>query len=65
VIAAQAMNLGRRLTQTARLFPNGPALIQEGGKTWSWGEMEQGVVAKRYWRSTRPSIGTTTPACAT
>ncbi|MDR3453035.1 MAG: acyl-CoA synthetase [Rhodoferax sp.] len=39
------MNLGRLLTQTARLFPDRPALIQEGGKTWTWGEMEQRVAA--------------------
>ncbi|HEY8357231.1 MAG TPA: AMP-binding protein, partial [Ramlibacter sp.] len=43
--AAQAMNLGRLLTHTARLFPERPALIQEGGRTWTWGEMEQRVAA--------------------
>jgi len=45
VNAAQAMNLGQLLTQTARLFPDRPALIQEGGKTWTWAEMEQRVAA--------------------
>jgi acyl-CoA synthetase (AMP-forming)/AMP-acid ligase II len=43
--AAQAMNLGQLLTQTARLFPDRPALIQEGGRTWTWSEMEQRVAA--------------------
>ncbi|MDB5860424.1 MAG: AMP-dependent synthetase and ligase [Ramlibacter sp.] len=43
--AAQVMNLGSLLTQTARLFPDRPALIQEGGRTWTWGEMEQRVAA--------------------
>ena len=42
---AQVMNLGHLLTQTARLFPDRPALIQEGGRTWTWGEMEQRVAA--------------------
>jgi len=45
VNAAQVMNLGHLLTQTARLFANRPALIQEGGRTWTWGEMEQRVAA--------------------
>ncbi|WP_232080905.1 acyl-CoA synthetase [Variovorax sp. SRS16] len=39
------MNLGRLLTQTAQLFGDRPALIQEGGPTWTWGEMEQRVAA--------------------
>ena len=43
--AAQVMNLGHLLTQTARLFPDRPALIQEGGRTWTWGEMEQRVAS--------------------
>ncbi|VTU27303.1 Long-chain-fatty-acid--CoA ligase [Variovorax sp. PBL-E5] len=43
--AAQVMNLGRLLTQTAQLFGDRPALIQEGGPTWTWGEMEQRVAA--------------------
>lgn len=43
--AAQVMNLGHLLTQTARLFADRPALIQEGGRTWTWGEMEQRVAA--------------------
>lgn len=43
--AAQVMNLGRLLTHTARLFPDRPALIQEGGRTWTWGELEQRVAA--------------------
>jgi acyl-CoA synthetase (AMP-forming)/AMP-acid ligase II len=43
--AAQVMNLGRLLTHTARLFPQRAALVQEGGRTWTWGEMEQRVAA--------------------
>ena len=43
--AAQVMNLGQLLPQTARMFPDRPALIQEGGRTWTWGEMEQRVAA--------------------
>jgi acyl-CoA synthetase (AMP-forming)/AMP-acid ligase II len=39
------MNLGQLLTQTARLFPGRPALIQEGGCTWTWAEMERRVAA--------------------
>jgi acyl-CoA synthetase (AMP-forming)/AMP-acid ligase II len=39
------MNLGHLLTQTARLFPDRPALIQQGGRTWNWGEMAQRVTA--------------------
>ena len=42
---AQVMNLGHLLSQTARLFPDRPALIQEGGRTWTWDEMEQRVAA--------------------
>lgn len=38
------MNLGQLLTQTARLFPNRPALIR-GDRTWSWLELEQRVAA--------------------
>jgi fatty-acyl-CoA synthase len=45
VNAAQVMNLGRLLTQTAKLFPERAALIQEGGRTWTWGEMDQRVAA--------------------
>jgi acyl-CoA synthetase (AMP-forming)/AMP-acid ligase II len=43
--AAQVMNLGRLLTHTARLFPDRPALIQDGGRTWTWREMERRVAA--------------------
>jgi acyl-CoA synthetase (AMP-forming)/AMP-acid ligase II len=43
--AAQSMNLGRLLTHTAQLFPDRPALIQEGGRNWTWREMEQRVSA--------------------
>lgn len=42
---AQAMNLGQLLAQTARLFPSHPALIQEGGATTSWSEMDRRVNA--------------------
>ena len=42
---AQVMNLGQLLAQTARLFPDHPALIQEGGRTWRWFEIEQRVAA--------------------
>jgi acyl-CoA synthetase (AMP-forming)/AMP-acid ligase II len=38
------MNLGQLLTQTARLFPDRPALIR-GDEVCSWGEMEQRVAA--------------------
>ena len=41
--AAQVMNLGRLLTHTARLFPERPALIQEGGRTWTWGVPEESL----------------------
>ena len=52
--AAQVMNLGRLLTHTARLFPDRPALIHEGGRTWTWREMELRVAAmdKTYTRLT-------------
>ena len=43
--AAQAMNLGRLLTQTAALFADRPGLIQEGGRSWTWGEIEARVAA--------------------
>ena len=43
--AAQAMNLGRLLTQTAALFAERPGLIQEGGRSWTWGEIEARVAA--------------------
>ena len=43
--AAQVMNLGWLLTHTARLFPDRPALIQDGGRTWTWREMERRVAA--------------------
>lgn len=42
--AAQVMNLGQLLTQTARLFPDRPALIR-GEQTWTWAEVEQRVAA--------------------
>jgi acyl-CoA synthetase (AMP-forming)/AMP-acid ligase II len=42
--AAQVMNLGRLLTQTARLFPDRPALIQ-GERQWSWAEIDRRVDA--------------------
>jgi fatty-acyl-CoA synthase len=45
VSSAQVMNLGHLLTQTARLFPHRAALIQEGGRIWTWEEMEQRVSA--------------------
>lgn len=41
---AQVMNLGQLLTQTSRLFPGRPALIQ-GDRTWTWAEVEQRVAA--------------------
>ena len=43
--AAQSMNLGRLLTHTALLYPDRPALIQEGGRIWTLREMEQRVAA--------------------
>ena len=42
--AAQVMNLGQLLTQTARLFPDRAALIR-GEQTWTWAEVEQRVAA--------------------
>lgn len=42
--AAQVMNLGNLLTQTARLFPHRPGLIQ-GEREWSWAEIEGRVNA--------------------
>lgn len=42
---AQAMNLGRLLTHTALLFPERPAVIEDGGRTWSWREIEERVAA--------------------
>jgi acyl-CoA synthetase (AMP-forming)/AMP-acid ligase II len=45
VNAAQVTNLGSLLTQTARLHPDRPGLIQEGGRTWTWGEIERRVTA--------------------
>lgn len=42
--AAQAMNLGRLLTQTAQLFPQRPALIH-GERVTTWAQMEQRVAA--------------------
>jgi fatty-acyl-CoA synthase len=42
--AAQVMNLGTLLTQTARLFPDRPALIR-GEQVCTWAEMEQRVGA--------------------
>jgi len=42
---AQVMNLGHLLTQTARLFPDRPSLVQEGGHTWTWSETERRVAA--------------------
>ncbi len=41
---AQVMNLGQLLTQTARLFPDRPALFR-GEQTWTWAELEQRVAA--------------------
>lgn len=38
------MNLGQLLTQTARLFPDRPALIR-GEQRWSWAELERRVAA--------------------
>ncbi len=42
--AAQVMNLGQLLAQTARLFPDRPALFR-GEQTWTWAELEQRVAA--------------------
>lgn len=42
--AAQVMNLGQLLTQTARLFPDRAALFR-GEQTWTWAELEQRVAA--------------------
>lgn len=42
--AAQVMNLGQLLTQTARLFPDRPAVIREE-RSWTWAEVEQRVAA--------------------
>ena len=42
--AAQVMNLGQLLAQTARLFPDRPALFR-GEQTWTWDELEQRVAA--------------------
>ena len=42
--SARAMNLGQLLTQTARLFPDRPALIR-GDQVWSWREIESRVAA--------------------
>jgi acyl-CoA synthetase (AMP-forming)/AMP-acid ligase II len=42
---ARAMNLGQLLAQTARLFPARPALIQEGGRSWRWSEIDRRVDA--------------------
>jgi fatty-acyl-CoA synthase len=44
VNAAQVMNLGNLLTQTARLFPDRPALLR-AGRTWTWAELEKRVAA--------------------
>jgi acyl-CoA synthetase (AMP-forming)/AMP-acid ligase II len=44
VNAAQVMNLGQLLTQTARLFPDRPALFR-GEQTWTWAQLEQRVAA--------------------
>ena len=41
---AQTSNLAQLLTQTARLFPHRPGLIQ-GDESWTWGESEQRVAA--------------------
>ena len=41
---AQVMNLGRLLTQTARLFADRPALMH-GTQRWTWGEIEARVAA--------------------
>jgi len=45
--AAQVLNLERVLTHTTRLFLDRSALIQEGGRTWTWREMELRVAALR------------------
>ena len=37
--AAQVMNLGQLLTQTATLFPDRPGLIR-GERTWTWREID-------------------------
>lgn len=42
--AAQVMNLGQLLTQTARLFPHRPALFR-ADQVWTWAELEQRVAA--------------------
>lgn len=42
--AAQVMNLGQLLTQTARMFPDRPALIR-GEQRWTWAELERRVAA--------------------
>ena len=41
---AQTSNLAQLLTQTARLFPKRPGLIQ-GEARWCWGDIEQRVAA--------------------
>jgi acyl-CoA synthetase (AMP-forming)/AMP-acid ligase II len=38
------MNLGQLLAQTARLFPDRPALFR-GDQSWTWGELERRVAA--------------------
>ena len=42
--AAQAMNLGQLLTQTARLFPDRPGVI-EPDRSWTWREIDRRVDA--------------------
>ena len=42
--AAQVMNLGELLAQTARLFPNRVGLIQ-GEQSWTWGVLNDRVNA--------------------
>ena len=39
---ARVMNLGQLLSQTGKLFPNRPALIQ-GNQQWTWSQMDERV----------------------
>ena len=42
--AAQVMNLGELIAQSARLFPNRPGLIQ-GERSWTWRDLDERVNA--------------------